>query len=148
MKQLTPMEVGIPVIDLERMLTFYCTVLGCEEVRRADIDAALSSGLTTSARGYVNVWLKTPKGEVIKLMHPSVPAQQAPRVDYLTERTGIAYLTFYCSDLNAVLEKAEAQGAVLRSDRQLLSGEIGIKLCFFDDPEGNVIELVEPLQQP
>lgn len=148
MKQITPMEVGIPVIDLEKMLAFYTSVLGCEEVRRADIDAALSSGLTTSAKGYVNVWLRTPNGEVIKLMHPAVPAQQTPRVDYLTERTGIAYLTFYCSDLDAVLSKAEAAGAVLRSDRNLISGEIGIKLCFFDDPEGNVIELVEPLSQP
>ena len=145
MKQIAPLEVGIPVIDLELMHAFYCAVLGCEEVRRAEIDKALSRGLTTSANGYLNVWLKTPNGEIIKLMHPTVPTNRSPRVDYLTERTGIAYLTFYCSDLDDVLARAEAHGAVLRSARSLAKGEIGIKLCFFDDPEGNVIELVEPL---
>ena len=143
MQQTQPMEVGLPVLDLEVMLAFYCDVLGCEEVRRADIAPELSKGLTTSAEGYVNVWLKTPHGEVIKLMHPTVPTNRAPRVDFLTERTGIAYLTFYCSNLDETLAKAEANGAVLRSDRGLTGGEIGVKLCFFDDPEGNVIELVE-----
>ncbi len=144
MDQTAAMEVGIPVLNLELMHQFYCEVLGCTEVRRADITAELSRGLTTSAEGYVNVWLQTPNGEVIKLMHPSVPSSRTPRVDFLTERTGIAYLTFYCSNLDEVLAKAEANGATLRSDRELTSGSIGVKLCFFDDPEGNVIELVEP----
>ncbi len=144
MDQTAAMEVGIPVLNLEAMQAFYCDVLGCTELRRADIAPELSKGLTTSAAGYVNVWLQTPNGEVIKLMHPTVPASRAPRVDFLTERTGIAYLTFYCSNLDEVLAKAEASGATLRSDRELASGAIGIKLCFFDDPEGNVIELVEP----
>ena len=148
MQQISPMEVGLPVLDLERMLAFYTQVLGCREVRRADIAPQLSRGLTTSAAGYVNVWLETPNGEVIKLMHPSVPAEQAPRVEYLTERTGIAYLTFYCSQLDEVLALAQRHGAHLRSDRQLTGGEIGVKLCFFDDPEGNVIELVEPVSAP
>ena len=144
MKQIAAMEVGIPVLDLEKMHAFYCDVLGCEEVRRADIAPELSRGLTTSAEGYVNVWLKTPFGEVIKLMHPTVPTSRAPRVEYLTERTGVAYLTFYCEKLEETLAKAEASGATLRSDRELTGGAIGVKLCFFDDPEGNVIELVEP----
>ena len=62
---------------------------------------------------------------------------------FLADRTGIAFLTFYCSDLEQVLALAEQHGAVLRSDRSLLGGAIGLKLAFFEDPEGNVIELVE-----
>lgn len=145
MQQTAALEVGIPVIDLELMLAFYCEVLSCAELRRSDIAPELSRGLTTSAEGYVNVWLQTPNGEVIKLMHPSVLPARAPGTKFLTEKTGVAYLTFYCSDLADVLAKAEERGAVLRSDRNLLSGDIGIKLCFFEDPEGNVIELVETL---
>jgi catechol 2,3-dioxygenase-like lactoylglutathione lyase family enzyme len=145
LEQTAPLEIGLPVIDLDLMLDFYTSVLACAETRRSDIAAELSRGLTTAEGGYVNVWLKTPGGEVVKLMRPTPPPARSSSSAFLAERTGVAYLTFYCSNLAEVLAKAEARGAVLRSDRGLISGEIGIKLCFFEDPEGNVIELVETL---
>ena len=148
MQQIAPIEVGLPVIDLDNMLSFYCGVLSCEEVRRADIPADLSQAIKTSAAGYINVWLRTPNGEVIKLVSPPEAPERAERLEQSSERTGFAYLTFYCSDLEEVLAAAEAQGAVVRSDRSLLAGDIGMKLVFFEDPEGNVIELVEPLSDP
>ncbi len=148
MQQIAPIEVGLPVIDLQRMLSFYCEVLGCEEVRRADIPADLSRAIKTSASGYINVWLRTPNGEVIKLVSPPQAPHRAERLEQSSERTGFAYLTFYCSNLEAVLATAESQGAVVRSDRALLSGDIGLKMVFFEDPEGNVIELVEPVADP
>lgn len=143
MEQTQPLEVGISVIDLDRMLDFYGTALSCKELRRSDIPASLTQALTASADGYTNVWLTTPGGEIIKLFRAgTAPARDAARAN-LADRTGIAFLTFYCSDIEGVLATAEANGAVLRSDRSLLSGAIGVKLAFFDDPEGNVIELVE-----
>ncbi len=143
MKQNSPMEVGIPVIDFDRMYDFYTTVLSCSETRRADIEPGLSQGLTTSAEGYLNVWLQTPGGEVIKLMSPPQAPALNPAPEQLAMRTGIAYLTFYCSDLTATLKLAEEKGAVLRSDRALIAEGAPLRLCFFADPEGNIIELVE-----
>lgn len=139
------MEVGIAVVDLSRMLRFYTQVLGCEEVRRADIPVPLSSRLGLAEGGYLCVWLKTPGGEVIKLMSPPDPPALLAAPARLTSRTGIAYLTFYVEDIASVLAAAEALGARLRSDRELASGEAGlpVKLGFFSDPEGNVVELVE-----
>jgi len=148
MQQIAPIEVGLPVIDLDNMLSFYRDVLSCEEVRRADISADLSNAIKTSAAGYINVWLRTPNGEVIKLVSPPQAPQRAERLEQSSERTGFAYLTFYCSDLEDVLAAAEARGAEVRSDRALLSGDIGLKMVFFEDPEGNVIELVEPVADP
>ena len=145
MEQIAPLEVGIAVADLDRMLAFYAGVLSCSEVRRADIPASLTGALTSSRDGYLNVWLRTPGGEVIKLFRPpTTPVDDLPR-GFLADRTGLAFLTFYCRDIEGVLARAEAHGAVLRSDRSLLDGAIGVKLAFFDDPEGNVIELVEPV---
>ena len=72
----------------------------------------------------------------------SEPPADAGRAN-LADRTGIAFLTFYCNDIVGVLATAEQYGAVLRSERSLLDGAIGVKLAFFADPEGNVIELVE-----
>jgi catechol 2,3-dioxygenase-like lactoylglutathione lyase family enzyme len=145
MQQIAPIEVGLPVIDLDRMHDFYCTVLGCTEVRRADIPATLSNPLTAGMDGYVNVWLRTPGGEVIKLMRPPAAPRRTASRAALSERTGFAYLTFYCQAIDTVLAAAERHGAVLRSARSLLDGTIGVKLAFFEDPEGNVIELVEPV---
>ena len=48
MDQIAPIEVGLPVIDLDNMLAFYCDVLSCEEVRRADIPPELSQAIKTS----------------------------------------------------------------------------------------------------
>jgi len=144
MKQTAPMEVGLVVADLERMYRFYVEVLSCTEVRRADIPADLSRAIRTASDGYVNVWLRTPNGEVIKLVKPpALPARVAAPA-FSSERTGFAYLTFYCSDLEATLAAALAAGAVERSEPSTRSGTIGVKLVFFEDPEGNVVELVEP----
>ena len=143
MKQTAAIETGICVSDLERMLSFYTGVLSCQEVRRAPIPAKLSEQLTLAPDGYLCVWLQTPFGERIKLMSaPQAPdVIDAPR--YLTGRRGIAYLTFYCSDLSETLAAAEASGAVLMSDRALVAADAPLRLCFFTDPEGNVIELVQ-----
>ena len=143
MKQTQPLEVGIPVIDFDRQYAFYTEVLSCKEDRRADIPASLTQGLTAGANGYLNVWLKTPGGEVIKLVSPPDPPALNPAPPQLSERTGIGYLTFYCSDLDATLAAAEERGAVLRSDRGLIAADQPLRLCFFADPEGNIIELVE-----
>ncbi len=144
MRQTQALEVGIPVIDLDRMYAFYTQVLSCTEVRRADIPASLSSSLGVAPDGYINIWLKTPGNEVIKLVRPPAAPTIPPTPEHMSDRTGIAYLTFYCSDLDATLAAAEAAGAVLKSDRALIARERDLRLCFFADPEGNIVELVEP----
>ena len=143
MQQLTPMEVGIVVTDLDRMLAFYTEVLSCVEQRRSDIPVELSRALRTAPAGYINVWLKTPYGEVIKLVKPPKAPTGVRAPEYSSARSGFAYLTFYCTEIEKVLESATARGAIVRSDDWTLSGSIGLKLVFFEDPEGNVIELVE-----
>ena len=148
MEQIAPLEVGIAVLDLDRMLGFYATVLSCTEVRRADIPASLTAALTSSRDGYVNVWLKAPGGEGVKFFRPPTTPEPNGGRAYLADRAGIAFLTFYCRDIEGVLAAAEAHGAVLRSERSLLDGSVGVKLAFFDDPEGNVIALVEPVTAP
>jgi len=143
MQQTAPIEVGLVVADLSRMLAFYTEVLSCVEERRADIPPELSRALRAAPSGYINVWLKTPNGEVIKLVQPP----QAPLIgrapEFSSARSGFCYLTFYCTSIESVLAAARAKGAVVRSDDWTLSGSMGLKLVFFEDPEGNVIELVE-----
>jgi catechol 2,3-dioxygenase-like lactoylglutathione lyase family enzyme len=141
------MEVGIAVVDLDRMLDFYTTVLSCTEVRRADIPASLTQALTSGQDGYLAVWLRTPGGEVVKLFAPPSPPERVAAPEQLTARTGIGFVTFYCSDLTATLAAAEEKGGVLRSDRKLIAEGAALRLCFFADPEGNIVELVEKAEE-
>ena len=142
MKQTQALEIGIPVRDLDRMVTFYCEVFGCSELRRAEIPAELSRAIGVAPDGYVNVWLELPGGEVIKLVQPPVPPEDNSAPDFFAARTGIAYFTFFCADIVEAVEKAEAFGATLASERALLDQE-GVKLGFLRDPEGNVFEFVQ-----
>ena len=145
MEQTAPLEVGLVVDDLERMHSFYVDVLSFKEARRSDIPAALSRAIRTARDGYTNVWLQAPGGEIVKLMKPAAAPVRNPAATYSSDRTGFAYLTFYCKDLEGVLANARAAGAIVRSDDASRSGAIGVKLAFFEDPEGNVLELVEPV---
>ena len=141
--QTSPLEIGLPVIDLERMVGFYCDVFGCTELRRADIPPELSSSIRVAADGYTNVWLQFPGGEVVKLVRPPQPPQQADLPEFAAQKTGIAYFTIYCDDIAAALANAERAGATLLSERVLATEGIGVKLAFLSDPEGNVFEFVE-----
>jgi catechol 2,3-dioxygenase-like lactoylglutathione lyase family enzyme len=143
-QQIAPLEAGLCVADLPRMQAFYERALGFREVRRAEIPAALSRAIAVAPRGYTCVWLKTPGGETLKLMRPPEAPAAGAAPAHVTDRRGLGYLTFYCADIRDVLAEAERAGATLRSDRALLEPSQPVRLCFFADPEGNVIELVEP----
>ncbi len=143
MQQTAPLEIGIPVIDLEGMVDFYTRVFSCEEVRRADIPAELSSQIRVAESGYTNVWLQLPGGEVIKLVAPSEPPAPAERLEYSSTRTGIAYFTLYCDDITTAVATAEEAGARLLSERTLVDEGVGVRLGFLSDPEGNIFEFVQ-----
>ena len=143
MRQIAPLEIGIPVIDLDRMVKFYTTVFSCEEVRRADIPEELSRNIRVHPEGYVNVWLKFTGGEVVKLVQPPTPPAAAPVQEFTGTQTGIAYFTLYCDDIAGAIRIAKEAGAEMISEPTLAQGE-ALKLAFLRDPEGNVFELVEP----
>ncbi len=143
MEQTSPLEIGIVVIDLERMVKFYTEVFGCVEQRRAAIPSELSAGLRVAPNGYENVWLEFPGGEIVKLVRPPEPPEPALRPEYAAGHTGIAYFTLYCSDIAGAIAVAEQSGATLLSERVLAEEGIGVKLAFLADPEANVFEFVE-----
>lgn len=143
MQQSAPLEVGITVRNVDAMCQFYQRAFGCVEARRTEIPAELSAPLGIAQQGYLCVWLATPNDERIKLMAPAISPQQNASDDFFTARTGLAYLTFYCRDLNPTLAAALAEGATLRSAPELAAPEQAMKICFMQDPEGNIVELVE-----
>jgi len=142
-KQTAPLEIGLPVIDLARMVDFYCQAFSCEEVRRADIPAELSKSIGVAADGYENVWLRFPGGEVIKLVRPKAAPARAPKLAFASETTGLAYFTLYCDDIAAAIAGAIEAGAQLVSEPALAEAANAVRLAFLRDPEDNVFEFVQ-----
>ncbi len=140
-----PLELGLCVADLDEMVRFYEAVLGCHEVTRATLPAARTQPIGLGSDDVEIVWMQTMWGERIKLLRPNVnpAAVPVPAIADMTAQCGVAYLTFYVDDLDARTEHAMALGATALTERLVTVTAAGVKIAFFRDPEGTIIELVE-----
>jgi len=135
------LEAGIVVADLDLMVRFYTTALGCREIRRSVVPASINGPAGLGGETTV-VWLGTPYGERVKLVRPVVPAESCAPPAVITGRRGIAYLTFHVDDAEPVLDELRAAGATVLSDPPLVQAR-GRRIGFLADPEGNVVEVVD-----
>jgi lactoylglutathione lyase len=141
MNMLAPLEIGIAVRDLARMTKFYAEVLGCTLVSEVNVPADKSRLNGLSPDGCTVVRLQTPYGERIKLLAaPSTTLSERER--WLLARAGLAYLTLIIEGIDAWCARLKAQGVALASERPV-ENRPGLRVLFFQDPEGNVLELVE-----
>jgi catechol 2,3-dioxygenase-like lactoylglutathione lyase family enzyme len=138
---LAPLEIGIAVRDLSAMTKFYADVIGCKHVSEVKVppDKSQSNGL--SPDGCTVVRLQTGYGERIKLLAaPSTAA--ASRERWLLARTGLAYITLIIDGIDDWCARLKAKGVKLASEGPV-ENRPGLRVLFFQDPEGNVLELVE-----
>ncbi len=85
--------------------------------------------------------VQTPYGERIKLLAaPSTGA--GTQGEWLLARSGLAYVTFIVRGLDDWHARLKARGVALASDAPV-ENRPGLRVLFFKDPEGNVLELVE-----
>jgi lactoylglutathione lyase len=141
MKMLAPLEVGIAVRDLPRMVDFYVRVLGCTKVSEVSIPAEKSRLNQLSADGCTVVRVQTPHGERIKLLAAPSTEIRKP-TPWLLARTGLAYLTFIIDGIDAWCDRLKSHDVALASNTPV-ENRAGLRVLFFEDPEGNVLELVE-----
>ena len=112
-KMVAPLEPGIVVIDMDRMLKFYTEVLGLKLVADAQTAPEMSTKFRATPHGYRIVRLQTPYGERIKLAQPKVPPVQNPVPEWVYERQGIAYFTFIVDDMTAMVTRLKANDVKL-----------------------------------
>jgi catechol 2,3-dioxygenase-like lactoylglutathione lyase family enzyme len=138
---LAPLEIGIAVRDLPGMTKFYADVLGCKHVSEVNVPADKSRSNGLSPDGCTVVRLQTPYGERIKLLaSPSTGAASHER--WLLARAGLAYLTLIIAGIDDWCARLKAMGVRLASETPV-ENRPGLRVLFFQDPEGNVLELVE-----
>jgi catechol 2,3-dioxygenase-like lactoylglutathione lyase family enzyme len=144
MKMTVPMEIGMVVSDMDRMIDFYVNVLGLKVVGDANAAAGNSTKVGTTPYGYRIVRLQTPFGERIKFVFTGTdaphPAPQTPKWVY--DRHGLCYLTFIVEGIKDIAKELKEKGVTFLSE-DVVEVRPGVFCLNTSDPEGNFIEFVE-----
>lgn len=136
---------GITVENLDRMLDFYCGVLGFSIKVRANeggpfIDRMLGEKgvVVTTAK------LAPPEGgAMIELLEFASPAS-GQRREIAVTTPGPTHVALTVGDLRALKPKLEAAGAAFLGEPGV-SPDGKVLAAYCRDPEGNFLELVEEL---
>ncbi|MBE2179877.1 MAG: VOC family protein [Chthoniobacterales bacterium] len=135
---------GIVVKDLDRALEFYCGKLGLSVSRRMEESGAfLDAVLAAPGTRVTTVKLAAEEGPtLLELLHFEAPKPGEAEMPSLF-RTGVTHFALTVDDLNTLHESLSAGGTPFLSEpRKSPDGLAFVAFC--RDPEGNLIELVEP----
>lgn len=134
-------HVAVSTPDLERMRSFYCDLLGFEEVSRvrwdvgqAEIDAVMA--LKDSSADVLTVRLGSMCVELFQFDTP-LPAP-LPAEDRPVSKYGITHLCFGVDDIDAVYRRMVDAGIRFHCPPQTFGPE---RATYGRDPDGNVFEL-------
>ena len=140
--------IGMVVNDLAAAEHFYGELLGLEPAGgfTVDEDFARRSGLTDGATLEVKQYkFGNSKGATtLKLVKiEGAPAHEANQ--YISNDTGVQYLTIYMSDVSTMKQSLEAAGIAYRGEGPMNLGNEEEPRAFIlvQDPDGTFVELIE-----
>ena len=144
-------HVNLVVQDLEGMTAFYRDVLGLAVTKRVTISGDWVSATVGLADVHADVvYLDFPSGPRVELIHYTRPTLDRPANVDLPNAPGIRHLAFKVDDIDAAADRLRRTGVKLFSDVQTVpdaqvtyAGGIRKRLVYFQDPEGNLLELCE-----
>lgn len=137
-------HVGITVSDLERSVAFYRDYLGL------NVDAEFRGQASDYIRTLVGepgaeidvIVMAGPDGARIELLcylsHPAVSGKPARAI-----QTGRPHLAFTVADIRDLYERRNEWDCVFKSPP--LKSPDGVLVAYAHDPDGTILELVQPL---
>jgi methylmalonyl-CoA epimerase len=119
---------AITVSDIEQAVSFYRDVLGCQVLGEIVQDGG----------NFTIVYLQAGEAR-IELFHF---AEEGRGVDpSLTDKDlGFKHIAFRIKDIDAVAAALKSRGVVFKLEPFDATG--GVRIAFFKDPDGNLIELI------
>lgn len=120
-------EVGLVSAD-ESLAEFYAATFEMERLPAINAGPGVVHRLRTSEI-------------VIKVMVPRrAPAAAGPAGPFFAA-AGLRYITLYADDLDGIVERATARGAVVQHGPAAVGP--GVRIAVLQDPDGNAVEVVE-----
>jgi glyoxylase I family protein len=124
-------HIVLRVRDLERMIDFYCRVMGCSVERRRD-----DLGLVHLRAGRSQIDLVPVDGPLGR-SGGAAPGSEGRNMDHVC-------LRIEAFDQDALVRHLEANGAQVGEIRQRFGADGTGPSMYVHDPEGNVVELKGP----
>ncbi len=121
---------AIIVSDLNRALHFYQKVLGFRLLGQIDLGGE---------RGRILTHLDTGRGILELISHTAEPSHPAGAFD--ETRTGIPHIALRVTDIDCIAKSLRDAGVAFT--REPVTTPHGVRVAFFTDPDGTLIELVE-----
>ena len=142
---------GYTVSDLDRSLSFYRDLLGCEVIATQEKQGGYLAAIVGYPDAHVRMaHLRAPGGEhVIELFEYLSPAGERPAVE--PRNVGASHLCFLVSDLRALYDQLVERGVTsfvsppVEVDTGINRGGVGL---YLRDPDGITVELFQPPAAP
>lgn len=144
-------HVNIVVADMERVARFYEDVLGFRRAKHVTISGNWVDA-TVGLRGAVAevIYLELATGPRIELARYVSPPGGRPDGIDLPNLQGIRHLAFKVTHIEALVDRLRTAGVKVFSEVQRVpdqqvtyGGGVRKYLVYFQDPEGNLLELCE-----
>jgi catechol 2,3-dioxygenase-like lactoylglutathione lyase family enzyme len=144
-------HVNLDVEDQEKMIAFYRDALGLSLTKRVTISGQWIGAVV--GLGDVNaevVYLDFPQGPRIELIRYNAPITGRPAGVDKPNAPGLRHMAFKVDDINTLVARLQQAGVRFFSDVQSVpqsqvtyAGGVRKRLVYFQDPEGNLLELCE-----
>lgn len=141
--EITAMQVGVVVSDLEKSLDFYTNVIGMTQVSTYHGSAELitEAGLTNGkALDIINLKLNDEPG----LHQYKLTKIEGVKSEPLSNsfQPGFRYISIYVKDLDPYLKRIKERNIKLLSKTNPLTAPEGYKVIVLQDPDGALLELI------
>jgi catechol 2,3-dioxygenase-like lactoylglutathione lyase family enzyme len=136
-------HVGLTVGDLERSVAFYCEHFGLREIARNHLEGDRICEQTELPGTEIDVSLLAGSNTIVELLCYRSPAGRPYTLRACDP--GAAHVCIVVDDLDATYAAMTARGVSFHA-RPTKLGDDDTKMVYVRDPDGVVVELVEPTE--
>jgi catechol 2,3-dioxygenase-like lactoylglutathione lyase family enzyme len=139
-------HVGLTVTDLDAAIAWYGAVFGLEVLQGPDViggdEPRVRDIFGPDVADFRLAYLGSGAGPRLQPFEFTKPAVERSAESFAYWRTGISHIGLGCADVAATVERLEAHGGRRRS--AIHGAAPGPVYCYCEDPDGNVIEVIDP----